>query len=189
MVHADTRTLLANQAAGDVEAQVSIYGRLAHRLRDAGCRSIAVSSIAGHFCIGEFSEVSVLPVIDLLTVVGQRVHERGYRRVGLLGTRGVMESRLYGALGALEVVAPAGTGVDEVHDAYVAMASTAHCTEDQRRTFFRAGSAMVRDQAAEVVLLAGTDLALAFTGHAPGFATFDCAAAHVAAIAAAARDA
>jgi hypothetical protein len=36
------------------------------------------------------------------------------------------------------------------------------------------------------VLLAGTDLGLAFNGFSPNFAVFDCAKAHVKAIAAAA---
>ena len=45
---------------------------------------------------------------------------------------------------------------------------------------------IVEDQGAEAVLLAGTDLALAFNGFSPDFAVFDCAEAHVEAIAAAA---
>jgi aspartate racemase len=41
---------------------------------------------------------------------------------------------------------------------------------------------MVEVQGAEAVLLAGTDLALAFNGFAAGFPVFDCAEAHVDAI-------
>ena len=69
MAHADTSTLLRNQAAGDRVAQVGIYLRLAKRLKAAGASALAVTSIAGHFCIGEFMAVSPLPVIDLLSVV------------------------------------------------------------------------------------------------------------------------
>jgi aspartate/glutamate racemase len=41
---------------------------------------------------------------------------------------------------------------------------------------------MVEEPGADVVLLAGTDLAIAFDGFDAGFPTFDCADAHVRAI-------
>jgi aspartate racemase len=182
MVHADTPTLLANQAAGDSERQVVIYDRLTRRLQAAGARSVAVTSIAGHFCINDFTVVSTLPVINLLSVVRATVHNRGYSRVGLLGTRGVMSSKMYGALGGVEVVAPLGPDLDAVHAEYVAIASTGECTEAQRRFFFDAGRDLLDEQGAEAVLMAGTDLALAFNGFDPGYSVVDCAEAHVNAI-------
>jgi aspartate racemase len=182
MVHADTATLLAHQAAGDVQAQVDVYERLTRRLHAAGARSVAVTSIAGHFCIDVFEQVSVLPVIDILSVVSAGVRARGYARVGLLGTRKVMESHFYGALSGVEVVLPVGPSLDAVHEAYVQVASTATCTDAQRKGFFDAGRALVEEQGAEAVLLAGTDLALAFNGFEAGFPVFDCADAHVDAI-------
>ena len=49
--------------------------------------------------------------------------------------------------------------------------------------FFDAGRALVEAEGVDAVLLAGTDLALAFSGYTPGFPVFDCAEAHVEAIA------
>ena len=186
MAHADTPTLLANQAADNTQGQVDIYDHLTRRLEAAGASSVAVTSIAGHFCIAAFEPVSTLPVINLLSVVNDGVQARGYRRVGLLGTRGVMESAFYGALRGVEALAPVGDSLDRVHEAYVTMASTARCTEEQRQIFVNAGRALVEVQGVEAVLLAGTDLGLAFNGVSPGFAVFDCAEAHVEAIAEAA---
>ena len=186
MAHADTPTLLANQAAEDTQGQVAIYDHLTRRLQAAGACCVAVTSIAGHFCIEAFERVSALPVINLLSVVNAGVHARGYHRVGLLGTRGVMESAFYGALSGVEALAPVGESLDQVHEAYVTMASTARCTEEQRQIFVNAGRALVEVQGVEAVLLAGTDLGLAFNGFSPGFAVFDCAEAHVEAIAEAA---
>ena len=182
MVHADTPTLLANQAAGNSVGQVALYDHLTRRLKAAGARSVAVTSIAGHFCIENFNAVSVLPVIDLLSVVRSAVLDRGYTRVGLLGTRGVMTSQLYGALEAVEVVAPLGADLDAVHEEYVTVASTATCTDEQRRFFFDAGRSLVVEQGADAILMAGTDLALAFNGFDPGYPVVDCADAHVQAI-------
>jgi len=186
MAHADTATLLRNQARGDVGSQVAIYSRLAERMRSAGAEALAITSIAGHFCIDGFKTVSPLPVIDLLVEVDRVVAERGHRRLGLIGTRGVMESGFYGAIRGAEIVAPPADLLVEVHDAYVSMAASGVVTEAQRSVFFRAGKALVEAQGVEAVMLAGTDLALAFAGQDPGFAALDCARIHAGAIARAA---
>src|SRR5215475_10684635 len=95
MAHADTKTLLKNQAEGNNQAQVDIYVSLADRLQKCGVERLAVTSIAGHFCIRQFMVVSPIPVIDLLDTVRREVIRRGYKRLGLLGTRVVMEKSFY----------------------------------------------------------------------------------------------
>lgn len=178
MVHADTSTLLENQAAGDVNGQVGIYEKLTRRLQLAGAEAVAVTSIAGHFCIGEFKQISPLPVIDLCDVVRKELHERGFRRVGLLGTKTVMESGFYGALGDVVVIAPGSEWIEDVHTNYVSMTKSGVCSQQQRQVFFNAGQRMVADGNIDAVLLAGTDLTLAFNGENPGFRVFDCAHVH-----------
>lgn len=61
MVHADAPTLLRNQEAGQTRAQVEIYEKLTRRLKESGASAVAVTSVAGHFCIDEFADVSSLP--------------------------------------------------------------------------------------------------------------------------------
>jgi aspartate racemase len=186
MAHADARTLLRNQAEGNVEAQVEIYRHLTERLQRSGIERIAVTSIAGHFCIDAFKEVSPVPVIDLLDAVKLEVRRRGLKRIGLLGTRVVMESRFYGVLDDVEVISPVDDLL-EVHEAYVAMATAGIATPEQREVFMLAGSVLASAHRCESIMLAGTDLALVFpkSGN-PGFDTLDCAEAHAAAIAEAA---
>jgi len=186
MAHADTPTLLKNQANNDVASQVDIYTRLANRLRAAGSQVLAITSIAGHFCVNEFKLVSPLPVIDLLNEVRTEVVKRGLTRLGLIGTRRVMTSRFYDAIPEATVTTPSGDLLSRVHDAYVAMAASGRVTEEQRAIFFVAGKILVERHGCEIVMLGGTDLALAFGGHDPGFPTFDCAQVHAEAIAKAA---
>ena len=183
MAHADAATLPRHQARGNAPAQVAIYQALAHRLQAAGARVIAITSIAGHFCIDAFKQVSPLPVIDLLVEVEGEIVRRQLRRVGLIGTRTVMETRFYGGLRGVEVVPPPAHELSAVHEAYVAMAVAGSITEQQRQVFFEAGRNLVKNLGAESVMLAGTDLALAFGPRDPGFPTLDCAAVHAAAIA------
>jgi aspartate racemase len=186
MAHADTPTLLRHQAEGNIAAQVAIYLRLTQRLLQAGARQVAVTSIAGHFCIDAFKAVSPLPVIDLLDVMRLEVRRLGLKRIGLLGTRVVMASRFYGIFDGVEVIAP-DANLDKVHDAYVSMASSGLATPEHREVFVQEGLAMTRSKGCESILLAGTDLALVFGKEFDaGFNTLDCAKVHAAAIATAA---
>ena len=185
MAHADTTALLRNQSGNDVASQVEIYARLANRLRSAGAQVLAITSIAGHFCVDEFKRVSPLPIIDLLNEVRAEVRRRGLTRLGLIGTRNVMTSRFYDAIPEATVTAPSGDLLGRVHDAYVTMAASGRVTEEQRAIFFVAGKLLV-EQGCETVMLGGTDLTLAFGGQDPGFPTFDCAQVHADAIARAA---
>ena len=183
MAHADSRTLLRNQADGNAGAQVEIYRQLTNRLQRAGVEQVAVTSIAGHFCIDAFKALSPVPVIDMLQVVKVEIERRGFKRVGVLGTRVVMESRFYGVLDGVDVIPPAGNLL-EVHDAYVSMATAGVATPQHREIFMRAGKTLANACGCEAIMLAGTDLALVFRkDQSPGFATFDCAEAHAEAIA------
>lgn len=182
IVHADTPTLLDNLTRNDVAAQVAIYARLTERLAAACADHVVVSSISGHFCIEAFKAISPLPVIDMITEVGRRVATRGLARVGILGTRTVMESRFYGGIPGVEIILPEGSHLDAAHQAYVEMATAGVATDAHRETFQRAGRRMIDQGGAEAIMLGGTDLALVFDETNAGFAIVDCAGIHVDAV-------
>jgi aspartate racemase len=179
IVQADMRDLIQNISDGAPDKQAEIFLRLARRLQAAGAEAVAVTSIAGHFCIREFEALSPLPVINAIPAIESDLVNRGLRRVGLLGTRVVMQSRLYGGVAAVDVVAPQGESFDATHNAYVAMATAGQADDQQRELLFSVGNDLCRKQGAEVVLLAGTDLFLAFEGSECGFPTIDSARVHI----------
>jgi aspartate racemase len=183
IVHADTPTLLNNLANNNSVAQTAIYMRLAQRLVSAKAECVVVTSIAGHFCIGEFKARCPLPVIDLIEEVNRVVAQRGLKRIGILGTRTVMETRLYGRISNAELIPPRGSDLDDVHQAYVAMAATGVVTTKQREVFNTSISKLLTQDGAEAIMLGGTDLALAFNEVEAQFPLVDCAAIHVDAIA------
>jgi aspartate racemase len=182
IVHADTPTLLGNLAANDVAAQVGIYMRLTRRLVAAGAGCVVVTSIAGHFCIDAFKAVSPLPVVDMIQEVRLAIGARGLKRIGILGTKTVMESRFYGSIANAEIVPPAGLDLDAVHHAYVTMAATGHVTDEQRAVFNAASRRLLDDQAVDAIMLGGTDLALAFNERDTPFPLIDCAGIHADAV-------
>jgi aspartate racemase len=183
VVHADAPTLLANQASGDVAAQVEIFLRLADRLERAGAETVGVTAISGHFCIHEFTAASPLPVCSILTAVNAAVEQSGFKRLGILGTLGAMETRLYGGITSAEIVLPLKSEIERVHDAYLAMASAGIAAPADRATILSAGRRMVSEAGAEAVILAGTDLVLAVSGPDIDFEVVDCAGIHIDALA------
>jgi aspartate racemase len=183
IAHADVPTLLSNLARTDTIAQTAIYSRLTDRLVLAGAECVAITSIAGHFCIDDFSAVSPLPVVDMLAEVNRAIKARGLKRIGILGTRTVMETRFYGRVADADIVPPGGKDLDDVHEAYSLMAVSGVVTEHQRLIFHAASQRLLRDQGVEAIMLGGTDLALVFSEQNTEFPLVDCAAIHADAIA------
>ena len=182
IAHADTPTLLANLLADDHEAQCAIYVKLAQRLQSAGAGNVVVTSIAGHFCIDRFAEISPLPIIDLTKALAAWLAEMGMARVGILGTAPVMRSGMYGKLEPVEVMAPEADELERVHDAYVTLAHSGTSTPQLKQIFDQAGEAMLQ-RGAEAIMLGGTDLNAAYTGDNAPFPLVDCAGVHAAEIA------
>src|SRR5215469_9242911 len=183
IAHADTPTLLNNLSKNDAAAQTHIYSRLTERLVSAGAECVAVTSIAGHFCIEDFKAVSQLPVVDLIAEVGRTIEKRGLKRIGILGTRTVMETRFYGRIASAEVIPPSKPDLENVHQAYISMAASGFITEQQRSIFYETSHRLLENDGAEAIMLGGTDLALAFNTDTCEFPLVDCAGIHADAIA------
>ena len=141
----------------------------------------AITSMGGHFCVEQLTAISPLPILNAIPEVDAALARRKFKKVGIIGTRTVMETKLYGGIPSVEVVPTEGEDLDRVHNNYVEMATVGHVNEAQRQVFFEAGRRLTA-RGAEVVMLGGTDLFLAFAGHDPGFAVIDCADVHVDAI-------
>lgn len=179
IVHADTPTLLTNLQRNDTAAQIAIYERLTNRLASAGAGCVVVTSIAGHFCIEDFKKVSPLPIVDLVAQVANSIERLGLKRVGILGTRTVMETRFYGGIRSAEVIPPADQQLDDVHNAYVEMAAAGQVTDAQRNIFDATCKRLIVDSGAQAIVLGGTDLALVYNESTSNFPLIDCAAIHV----------
>jgi aspartate racemase len=181
IAHADVREMARNLAEGNPRRQAEIFAGLLERLKRAGAAAGAVTSMGGHFCINELWPISPLPLVNAIPAVGTALAQTGMKKIGLIGTRTVMESRIYGAVPSPEIIVPEGDWLDRVHAAYSEMAQAGRVTEAHRAVFDTAGRALC-DRGAEAIVLGGTDLFLAYAGRNPGFAVLDCANIHVDAI-------
>ena len=179
--HADVREMSRNLTGKNPERQAEIFAKLVQRMKDAGAAAAAITSMGGHFCVEQLTAISPLPILNAIPEVDAALARRKLKTVGIIGTRTVMETKLYGGIPSVEVVPTEGEDLDRVHSNYVEMATVGHVNEAQRQVFFEAGRRLTA-RGAEVVMLGGTDLFLAFAGHDPGFAVIDCADIHVDAI-------
>jgi aspartate racemase len=182
IVHADVVELTQNAARGDASKQAENFAKLIARLAAAGAGAAAVTSMTGHFCIRELEALSPLPLINVIPEIDAELRRRNLKTVGILGTRTVMGTKIYGGISSAAVVLPQGDAFDLVHTNYVDMALAGRVTQAQREVFFSIGRRLCEEQGAEAVLLGGTDLCLAFQDRDCGFPVIDCADVHIDAI-------
>jgi aspartate racemase len=178
IVQADIQTLIRNNLADQRADQAAIYAALIDRLKAAGAACAAITSLGGHFCFDETAKIAALPLVSGVAPLDNYFASQGIRRVGLLGTRVVMRTRLYGQLRRTVAVA-CDDDIERLGQLYLDIAVAGVCREDQRRALFDAGQRMVMQQGAEAIVLAGTDLGLAFDGRDPGYRVIDALDVHV----------
>jgi aspartate racemase len=182
IAHTSALELSRNVTAGLVDVQAAEFMRVTGQLAAAGADIVAITSMGGHFCAKPFAALSPLPIINGPEAVAEYLKQQGIRRVGILGTRVVMQTSLYGALNDLEPLAPVGDDLTQVNDDYMAMAIAGAASPAQRERLLDAGHRLVNDQGAEAVLLGGTDLNLVYDGATLEFPVIDSALVHADAI-------
>lgn len=179
IVHAEAGELVGNLISNSPDKQAEVFLRLSLRLEAAGADVIVISSIAGHFCIPEFEKLCPLPIVSVIPALESEFTRRSLLKVGLLGNRISMKSKLFGGISSVDVVVPLGKELDIVHDEYIKMATTGQVDSRQRELLFSIGKSLCEKQGAEAIVLAGTDLFLAFDGHECGFNVIDSALVHI----------
>jgi aspartate racemase len=181
IVHGDIHELIRNNLADRREEQARAFLPLVERLKAAGCDCAALTSLGGHFCFDELAALSPLPLVSGLAPLDAYFVERGIHRIGLLGTRVVMRTRLYGKLARTEALA-LDDETDVIGQTYQDVAVAGVCSPQQQALFLDAGRRLMA-AGAEAIVLAGTDLNLAFDGQTPGYPVIDALDVHVARLA------
>jgi aspartate racemase len=177
IVQAQTRELVANVIANRRSEQAAIFATLIDRLKAAGADCAAITSLGGHFCYEETRALSALPLVSAVQPLDAAFAARGLARVGLLGTATVMRTRLFGQLRRTQVVV-LDEEVPRLGELYLETAIAGACSPEARAAFFDAGRRLI-ERGAQAVVLAGTDLGLAFDGQKPGYPVIDALDVHV----------
>lgn len=181
IVQADIHELIANNLTDRREAQAAVYARLIDRLKAAGAGCAAITSLGGHFCFDETVARSALPLVSAVDPLDRFFTSEKLGTVGLLGTRVVMRTKLYGQLRQTRAIALEDE-IESLGQLYQDMAVAGSCDAATRARFLDAGQRLT-DAGADAVVLAGTDLNLAFDGQETPYRVIDALDVHVALLA------
>ena len=177
IVHAQVQDLLRTNNNDLRDEQAALYAPLIDRLKAAGAECAAITSLGGHFCFAETKAISSLPLVSAVAPLDAAFQARNLDAVGILGTRVVQRTGFYGSLRQTRPVT-LDDEIDTIGQTYQDMAVAGVCTPDQRAYFLAAGQRLI-ENGADVVVLGGTDLGLAFDGQDPGYPVIDALDVHV----------
>ena len=181
IAHADVGRVLSLVRDGRSGDLARYLGDLADRLQVAGASVGAVAAVTPHLYFSEIGQACGLPLVNLVDELAREIRVRGVRRIALFGTRFVIESSLLDGVG-VEVVRPPAAEVDRIHMLYLAIVDAGHTTEPITAELREIAQRLCHRDHVETIVLAGTELALAFNEATAGFPAIDCTRLHVAGI-------
>jgi len=151
------------------------------RLARAGAETAVLPAVTPHICIKELTPLLPIPLINIVEVLAAELRRRKTGRIALMGSVFTVQGSLSGQLEDVEIVKPQPDEVAFIGQAYqrILDGKTTPTDADDLR---RIASNLQRRDGVELVLLAGTDLAVMFDEASAGFPCLDVARLHIAAI-------
>ena len=148
--------------AGDYAGVARFMLDSARMLAAAGADFAICPDNSAHLAWEHVQEATPIPWLHIATVVGEEAARRGYRRVGVLGTRYTMAGPVYErALGTLgiEAVAPEAADFEAVHRIIFAELVDGVFTDASRQEYNRV-IARLGQRGCDAVALACTEIPL-----------------------------
>jgi aspartate racemase len=183
IAHAETEQVFAYVQNGDRHGLANYLAGFIHRLKAAGAELAVIPAVTPHFCIRELNEISPLPILNIFDPLVRQIAMQRAKRVAIFGTRFVIESKLFGLAGEVEVCLPPQDEIEYIHATYADLAKRGTGTEEQFRGLTDLAQKMQQRDKVDAIILAGTDLSLLFNEGNTQFPAIDCAALHIAEIA------
>ena len=182
ITHAEIPRVRGCVEANDRNGLAEYLGTFIRRMQGAGAETAAIPAVTPHLCVRELIAASPLPIFNIFEPLINELKLRGIRRIAVFGTRFVIESRLFGLLGDVEIVQPTADEVNYIHNTYMDLAQHGQSTEEQHRNLTALAHTLLERDRVDTIVLAGTDLVLLFNETNTDFPSIDCAALHIAAI-------
>lgn len=179
--HADIGRAFALVQQGAMDELAAYLNQHLTHLADAGCGFAAIAAVTPLICAPQLQPIAALPLVDVFDCVNAELRRRGARRVAILGTQFVMQSDMFGRLDGVEIVRPSPEAFDLVQRNYLIIARTGnieHADVEGIRSIARD----LANAGADAVILAGTELSLAFNEENAGFPALDSGRVHIDAI-------
>ncbi len=173
--------------SGDFGGMTELLVSRGRELKAAGAQAIALCANVAHKAADALEREVSLPVLHIVDFTAREIVHAGYQKVGLLGTRAVMEEEFYRARlrerFGLEVFVPGQEFRERVDHLIFQELSKETITEDVRTTFHDAYTSLVQDQHVDCVVLACTEFRLVFGEKDAAVPTFETTTLHAKGIA------
>ena len=170
-------------SAAHYEAAGRLLGAAVGELVAAGCGRALLASNLSHMAFDRIEPPPPIPLIHIVDTAREAAAAAGHRRLGIIGTRFVMEAPLYPdrfAQAGIEVIAPAADERNLVHAIYFDELLIGDIRDASRDRLVALIAAMRKRDAIDGVILGGTELALILTEDAyAGVPILDTARLHV----------
>ena len=178
---ADVAAVLQAAGASNTAGVTALLARHVYALKARGAGVMAVAAVTPHMAADALRELaSGCEFIDLVAVLNEELLLRRLSVVGLIGTRAVLRSRLFGRL-AIGMAPVTEARMIKMHDLYVSIVSQRAVPAGVAEELFLEASRQMAD-GAEAVVLAGTELSLIAQSSWSGTPIIDCSKLHVDAI-------
>lgn len=167
---------------GNFQAFTDMLSESGRELRAAGAQALVLCANVAHRAADAVEGASGLPVLHVVDFTAREIVDVGFRRVGLLATRAVMEedfykSRLRDRFG-LEVVVPDQAFRARADDIIFNEMSKPVIPADVVSTWHAAFAKLVQDEGVECIILACTELRLVFDVQAMSVPVFETTVLH-----------
>ena len=181
IVHADIdygQSLIRDGKLGELAKYLAGF---ITRLARAGAETVVLPAVTPHICIKELAPLLSIPLINIVEVLAAELKRRKTGRIALMGSVFTVQGSLWGQLAGIEIVKPQPDEIAFIGQAYQRILDgkiTPTDADDLRRI----AANLQRCDGVELVLLAGTDLAVMFDEASAGFPCLDVARLHIDAI-------
>jgi aspartate racemase len=136
------------------------------RLKGAGVDFGFLAANSPHIVFDEIARRSPMPLISIVEATCAEAKARGFRKLGLLGTRFTMEGRFYPEVFAregIELAVPRPEERDYVHDKYLNELIPGKFLSQTRDGLLAIARRLINEEGIEALILGGTELPLILT--------------------------
>jgi aspartate racemase len=178
IAHADVDHGQSLVRDGKLEALATYLAGFIERMARAGAEAAAIPAVTPHICIAELAPRLAIPLINIVDVLASELRRRRIGRVALFGSVFTVQGSLWGQLGGVEIARPRPDEVAFIGQAYqrILDGRSEPADADSLR---RIAAELQRRDGVEIILLAGTDLAVMFDETTAGFPCLDVARLHI----------
>ena len=170
------------QMAGDWLTAGDLLAATASALESAGADFLVLATNTMHKVASTIERAVGIPLLHIADVAGAAIRDAGFTRVGLLGTRFVMEDGFYGERlherYGVEVVVPNAAAREIVHRVIYQELCLGEVREDSRMRYREIIAGLV-EQGAQAVVLGCTEIPLLIAAADASVPLFDTTDLHV----------